>query len=536
MARNPHPCGDICARSSCTGGHHGAPRRLSRLSIDPAPRAADTSRVLAVAALAAPFDRDVDAALARIAHHAERAREQGARLLVLPESALGGYLREPGPDEMAPDVPAGLAPDGPGDRRLIALAGDLVSAPATRELGARRAVRVGDLRERRRRARPPAQGPPAARRALRLHGGRRLRRLRHARRPARDAALLRQALPRGGARAGARRRRGPVLAVGLAGRPPSPRRRIRDDRQTRHFDLCDRARAVENQVFVVSANQTGRWGPLRFLGSAKVVDPDGAVLARTGAARGSRWREVDLAAVARSRIGHRPSRRPAARGVRGAVRRGRGPRLRRLTGRVARWNVRHRRGARRRAVPAAGEPVTDRDELLAGTRETLVRAVREQMMGDVNVGVFLSGGLDSSLVAAIASRIANERGRRLQTFAVGTEASADLAAARTVADAPRLRPRRGHLHGGRGARVAAQRRARDRVVRPRPRAQRGAELHARPHHPPARQGRAHRRGRRRAVRRLRLHARVHGRRRRCTPSSSAPCARCTTSTCSAATA
>ena len=55
------------------------------------------------------------------------------------------------------------------------------------------------------------------------------------------------------------------------------------------------------------------------------------------------------------------------------------------------------------------------------------------MMGDVNVGVFLSGGLDSSLVAAIASRIANERGRRLQTFAVGTEASPDLAAARTVA-------------------------------------------------------------------------------------------------------
>jgi asparagine synthase (glutamine-hydrolysing) len=86
------------------------------------------------------------------------------------------------------------------------------------------------------------------------------------------------------------------------------------------------------------------------------------------------------------------------------------------------------------AVPAAREPVTGREELLTGTRETLVRAVRQQMMGDVNVGVFLSGGLDSSLVAAIASRIANERGRRLQTFAVGTEASPDLAAARTVAE------------------------------------------------------------------------------------------------------
>jgi asparagine synthase (glutamine-hydrolysing) len=86
------------------------------------------------------------------------------------------------------------------------------------------------------------------------------------------------------------------------------------------------------------------------------------------------------------------------------------------------------------AVPAARERVTDREELLTGTRETLVRAVRQQMMGDVSVGVFLSGGLDSSLVAAIAARIANERGRRLQTFAVGTEASADLAAARTVAE------------------------------------------------------------------------------------------------------
>jgi asparagine synthase (glutamine-hydrolysing) len=86
------------------------------------------------------------------------------------------------------------------------------------------------------------------------------------------------------------------------------------------------------------------------------------------------------------------------------------------------------------AVPPQQAPVEDREALLAGTRETLVRAVRQQMMGDVNVGVFLSGGLDSSLVAAIASRIANDRGRRLQTFAVGTEGSPDLAAARQVAD------------------------------------------------------------------------------------------------------
>jgi asparagine synthase (glutamine-hydrolysing) len=88
------------------------------------------------------------------------------------------------------------------------------------------------------------------------------------------------------------------------------------------------------------------------------------------------------------------------------------------------------------AVPAASElaPVTDHEALLTGTRDVLVQAVEQQMMGDVNVGVFLSGGLDSSLVAAIAARIAGERGRRLQTFAVGTEGSPDLVAARQVAE------------------------------------------------------------------------------------------------------
>ena len=56
------------------------------------------------------------------------------------------------------------------------------------------------------------------------------------------------------------------------------------------------------------------------------------------------------------------------------------------------------------------------------------------MMGDVPVGVFLSGGLDSSLVAAIAARWAAREGTVLHTFAVGTDGSPDLAAARTVAE------------------------------------------------------------------------------------------------------
>jgi asparagine synthase (glutamine-hydrolysing) len=80
--------------------------------------------------------------------------------------------------------------------------------------------------------------------------------------------------------------------------------------------------------------------------------------------------------------------------------------------------------------PAAG----DRSDALTATREILVDAVERQMMGDVPVGVFLSGGLDSSLVAAIAQRYLRERGQCLKTFAVGLQGSPDLLAARVAAE------------------------------------------------------------------------------------------------------
>jgi asparagine synthase (glutamine-hydrolysing) len=72
----------------------------------------------------------------------------------------------------------------------------------------------------------------------------------------------------------------------------------------------------------------------------------------------------------------------------------------------------------------------DLDEI----RDTLIRAVDRQLMGDVPVGVFLSGGLDSTLVAAIAARSYAERGQRLKTFAVGVEGSPDVLAARQAAE------------------------------------------------------------------------------------------------------
>jgi asparagine synthase (glutamine-hydrolysing) len=89
------------------------------------------------------------------------------------------------------------------------------------------------------------------------------------------------------------------------------------------------------------------------------------------------------------------------------------------------------------AVPAEREIDTRRapsSEDLDDIRQGLVNSVRSQMMGDVPVGVLLSGGLDSTLVAAIAARYYAEHGERLSTFAVGMNGSPDLLAARMAAE------------------------------------------------------------------------------------------------------
>src|SRR5207237_6542246 len=82
-------------------------------------------------------------------------------------------------------------------------------------------------------------------------------------------------------------------------------------------------------------------------------------------------------------------------------------------------------------------------------RAAFEAAVHRQLLTDVPYGVLLSGGLDSSLVAACAARFAKHRIEsddreeawwpRLHSFASGLEGSPDRIAARVVAAAPGTR-------------------------------------------------------------------------------------------------
>ena len=89
---------------------------------------------------------------------------------------------------------------------------------------------------------------------------------------------------------------------------------------------------------------------------------------------------------------------------------------------------------------AVRDNVTSIDDL----RAALEKSVHRQLMSDVPYGVLLSGGLDSSVVSAIARKFAPKRIEsgdtteawwpQLHSFAVGLTGSPDLAAARKVAD------------------------------------------------------------------------------------------------------
>lgn len=272
---------------------------------------------ITVAAAAAEFVRDLDEDFARVARIVQAARDRDVALLALPEACLGGYLSSlTGPPE---DRPPALHPDGPEIKRLVALAGDMVVCAGYCELGDdssdgrpyNSAVCVtgdGVLGRHRKVHQPLGEGGSYAAgdgfRAFETPVGRIGMMICYDKafpEAARELAL-------NGARIG----------VCLSAWPRSrtnPADTLAEDRWTRRFDLFDRARACENQIVWVSANQSGSFASLDFVASAKVVDPGGDVLASTGTSAGLACASIDVTAAvaaARASMGHLADRRPYA--------------------------------------------------------------------------------------------------------------------------------------------------------------------------------------------------------------------------------
>lgn len=90
------------------------------------------------------------------------------------------------------------------------------------------------------------------------------------------------------------------------------------------------------------------------------------------------------------------------------------------------------------------QTVKDNESDIDTLRAALEAAVERQLMTDVPYGVLLSGGLDSSIISAVAKKYASKRIEtgntqdawwpQLHSFAVGLVGSPDLAAARKVAN------------------------------------------------------------------------------------------------------
>ena len=90
------------------------------------------------------------------------------------------------------------------------------------------------------------------------------------------------------------------------------------------------------------------------------------------------------------------------------------------------------------------DAVKNNEASASAIHDALTDAVRRQLMSDVPYGVLLSGGLDSSVISAIAEKFSEHRIEdnsqtraywpRLHSFAVGLKGAPDLAKAKLVAD------------------------------------------------------------------------------------------------------
>ncbi len=277
-------------------------------------RYSSAMRTVTLGALAAHFGRDVERGVDKAVGIVEAAARDGVDLLVFPDASLGGYLgdlQHPDPAQLPP----ALSSDGPELAAIAAAAGEMtVCIGYTEAVGHQRyntAVCVsgdGILGSHRKVHQPAGESlayaagdgfssfdTPVGRLGMLIDYDKTFPE------SARTLAL-------DGARVIAALSAWPASVTDRAARLPA-------DRQSRLFDLYDCARAAENQVFVVSSNQTGVMGSLRFLGQAKVVGPGGDILATTRSKGGMATATVDVDADidrARRVLSHLAELRPDA--------------------------------------------------------------------------------------------------------------------------------------------------------------------------------------------------------------------------------
>jgi N-carbamoylputrescine amidase len=250
---------------------------------------------LTIAAAAAPFTRDMDACLATISDIISDARKQGVGLLVIPEAALGGYVETL---HGSASPPPALHADGPELAAVAEMAGDMVLTIGFCEDGgdgirynAAACISGGEVIGVHRKTHLPLdehrsttvgdslatydtsvgriamiicyeKAFPEVSRTVTLDGA--------------QVICIMSAWPTSATNAA------PELI---------------DDRQWRRAELWDRARAAENSLVVASANQTGSFGKLDFLGGARICGPGGDIIDATGPEPGLAIATLDLEAT-----------------------------------------------------------------------------------------------------------------------------------------------------------------------------------------------------------------------------------------------
>lgn len=270
----------------------------------------------AIGAVAAGFNRDLRFDLERVEALIAHGHREELDLLVLPDAALGGYLSDTSvPSSRQP--PPALTVDDPRIRTICGWAAAMTVCFGFRELvGNQRyntaAVVSGDgvLGRHRKVHQPPGErgiyqpgnsfkafDTPAGRIGMMIDYDKTFPE--SARALALDGAQILACLS--------------AWPTSVTNRAP----RMADDRQSRLFDLYDRARAAENQLVLASSNLTGTVGGLRFLGQAKVVGPGGDIVARTWSKAGLAIARIDVEAqivASRRVLDHLAERRPDAYG------------------------------------------------------------------------------------------------------------------------------------------------------------------------------------------------------------------------------